>query len=155
MIVGRCSRLVLVLGMLFAGASSAAPALGAQTHEHVDTTIVIRANGSSLEFSPARISLKQGTHVRLRFINEGTLPHNVVIARSDDDIDALAMGAMQAGGDYVPLDQKDKMIAWTKLASPGQTVDVTFVVPPAGEYTYVCLFSGHAAMMLGTLRSLQ
>ena len=65
------------------------------------------------------------------------------------------MAAMQEGGDYVPAGMKSKMFASTKLASPGQTVETTFVVPPAGRYMYVCLMSGHANVMLGTLRSLR
>jgi hypothetical protein len=55
----------------------------------------------------------------------------------------------------VPLTLKDRMIAYSALASPGQTVEMVFVVPPPGEYTYVCLMSGHAGVMLGTLRSLR
>jgi plastocyanin len=122
----------------------------------VDTTIVVRASSSTLEFEPTSIVLKQGTRVRLRLVNAGTLPHNIVFVRNDDDIDVLAQAAMEEGGDYVPLGagHKAKMFAYTKLASPSQTVEVTFVTPPAGKYTYVCLMSGHAAMMLGTLRSL-
>jgi len=126
---------------------------GAQS-VRADTVITIRASSSSLEFDPATIVVKQGRRVTLRFINAGTLPHNFVLVKDEDDIDALALAAMQQGGDYVPLDMKDKLLAYTTLASPAQTVEVTFVVPPAGGYTYVCLMSGHAAMMLGTLRSL-
>lgn len=116
-----------------------------------DTTITIKAASSSLEFIPASITVKQGTRVKLRLVNEGTLPHNFVLPKNEDDIDALAMAAMAEGGDYVPDDMKDELIAFTALASPGQTVEVTFIAPPAGSYTYVCLMSGHAAMMLGTL----
>jgi plastocyanin len=137
------------LGVALALASSEA---GAQA---VDTTVVIKANGPTLEFDPTSVVLRQGTRVRLRFVNDGTLPHNVVFVLNEDDIDVMAMAAMQEGGDYVPKDLKAKMIAWTKLASPGQTVETTFVVPPAGRYMYVCLMSGHANLMLGTLRSLR
>ena len=119
------------------------------------TTIVVRASSSTLEFDPPAIAAKHGTRVRLRFANVGTLPHNIVFVRSDDDIDALAAAASKAGGDYVPLVHKDKMLAYSTLSSPGQTVDVVFVVPPPGDYTYVCLMSGHANTMLGTLRSLR
>jgi azurin len=124
--------------------------------QQADTTITIRASGSTLEFQPPNISAKNGARVRIRFVNEGTLPHNLVLPRTDDDIDALALAAYQSGAsDYVPLEQKDKMVAYTTLASPGQTVEATFVVPPPGEYTYVCLFPGHANTMLGKLRSLR
>jgi len=126
-----------------------------RAQDKVDTTVVIKASGPSLEFDPATIVLKQGTRVKLRFVNEGTLPHNVVFVLSEDDIDALAEAAMREGGDYVPVAMKSKMFAFTKLASPAQIEEVTFVVPPAGSYTFVCLMSGHAGMMLGKLRSLR
>lgn len=120
-----------------------------------DTTITIRASSSTLEFDPPAIAVKHGVRLRLRFVNTGTLPHNIVLVKNEDDIDALAAAASRAGGSYVPLAEKDKLIAYTTLASPGQTVEVSFVVPPPGVYTYVCLMSGHANSMLGTLRSLR
>ena len=121
-----------------------------------DTTITIRAAGSTLEFTPTRVSAKAGARVRIRFVNEGTLPHNVVVPKSDDDIDALALAAYQAGETgYVPMGLKEKLVGWTTLASPGESVEMTFVVPAAGEYTYVCLFPGHSNNMLGTFRSLK
>lgn len=121
-----------------------------------DTTITIRATGSTLEFTPTRVSAKAGTRVRIRFINEGTLPHNLVVPISDDDIDTLALAAYRAGETgYVPMDLRERLVAWTALASPGESVETTFVVPAAGEYTYVCLFPGHANSMLGTLRALK
>jgi azurin len=55
--------------------------------------------------------------------------------------------------DYVPADQKAHVIASTKLAGPGETVDVTFKVPAkAGTYSYMCTFPGHyTAGMKGQL----
>lgn len=131
--------------------------LASPTHgQSSDTTIVVKASSSSLEFIPANLAVKQGRKVTLRFENVGALlPHNFVLVKNEDDIDALAMAAMQEGGDYVPGEMKDKLIAFTKLASPGQTVEVTFVAPPPGTYTYVCLMSGHAGMMLGKLRTIR
>jgi plastocyanin len=121
-----------------------------------DTTITIRATGSTLEFSPTRVSAKAGTRLRIRFVNDGTLPHNLVLPKSEDDIDALVLAAYKAGEtNYVPMELKDKLIGWTTLASPGESVEVSFVVPVAGEYTYVCLFPGHSNSMLGTLRALK
>ncbi len=121
-----------------------------------DTTITIRAVGSTLEFSPTHVSAKAGTRLRLRFVNDGTLPHNLVVPKSEDDIDALALAAYQAGETgYVPMDLKAKLVGWSTLASPGETVEISFVVPAAGEYTYLCLFPGHSNSMLGTLRALR
>ena len=128
--------------------------LSAQTA--ADTTITIKAVGSTLEFVPQRISAKTGTRLRLRFVNEGTLPHNVVIPRSEDDVDGLvqaAYGAAETG--FVPLGDRAKLLAYSTLASPGQSIEITLTVPAPGEYTYICLFPGHATSMFGTLRALR
>ena len=122
----------------------------------VDTTVVIRSTGPSLEYFPPRLALKNGLRVRIRFINDGTLPHNIVFPKTEDDIDALGLAAMDADETgYVPVAMKARMIAYSTLAAPNQTVEVTFVVPAPGEYWYVCLYPGHKANMLGTLRSLR
>jgi plastocyanin len=143
--------LVVLLGTAVTGRPTLLPSY----RPFSDTTITIRTVSSTLQFDPPRISVRQGTRVTLRLVNEGTLPHNLVIAKTEDDLDALAEAASKVGGDYVPLALKEKMITWTTLASPGQTVEVTFTVPAAGEYPYACLMSGHSMSMLGVLRSLR
>ena len=154
----RQEGMVVAAGMMFAlaivdhGGVTGSPGPQAAA----DTTITIRASGSTLEFTPTRVSARAGTRVRIRFVNDGTLPHNFVVPKSEDDLDALALAAYSAGEtNYVPMEQKDKLLGWTTLASPGQTVETSFVMPAAGEYTYVCLFPGHSNSMLGSLRSLK
>jgi azurin len=152
-------RTLLIAGAGLLAWKAADRTLSAQppgVSDRADTTIIIRTTGSTLEFSPVRISAKTGTRVTVRLVNEGTLPHNIVIPRSEDDIEALgaaAYGAAETG--YVPLAEKAKLLGYSALASPGQSVDMTFVMPAPGEYRYVCLFPGHYASMLGTLRSLR
>jgi uncharacterized cupredoxin-like copper-binding protein len=114
------------------------------------------AMGSTLAFETPEIAVKQGKRVRIRFMNHGTLPHNFVIAKTDDDVDVLTAAASAAyKTGYVPVELEDRMIGYSALASPGETVEFVFVVPPPGEYTYVCLISGHYNSMFGTLRSLR
>ena len=145
-----------VLAAIVAGTAAATRSASLSAAQGADTTITIRASGSTLEFTPTRVSAKAGTRLRIRFVNDGTLPHNLVVPKDEDDIDALVLAAYQAGEtNYVPLGMKEKLVGWTTLASPGESVEVTFVVPAAGEYTYVCLFPGHANSMLGTLRALK
>jgi plastocyanin len=147
------TKYIVTIGAL-AGLGWVLPADRLMAQSAADTTITVRAV-SSLEFEPAVISVKQGTRVRLRLVNAGVLPHNFVVVRDSSDLDRLAAAASHEGGDYVPLALKNLLIGYTTLASPGQTVEMVFVVPPPGEYTYVCLMSGHAGVMLGTLRSLR
>lgn len=125
-----------------------APTLGT-----VDTTITLRANGTELTFDPATITLKQGTRVRLRFINMGTFAHNFILVRSDDDLDEMISRAHDAT-ENVPLSLKARMITYSNIAQPTRTVETAFVVPAPGDYTYVCLVEGHANSMIGRLRSL-
>jgi plastocyanin len=121
-----------------------------------DTTITVRTVGSNLEFVPAEIAVKAGKRLRIRYVNEGTFPHNVVVVKTESDIDALGLAAFDAGSTgYVPLNMTERMVAHSTLAEPGKTVEFTFVVPAAGQYPFVCLYSGHYNMMMGTLRSLQ
>jgi uncharacterized cupredoxin-like copper-binding protein len=150
--IALCSAVPLA-ALLVQGAASVSSPVEVQA---VDTTITIRSTGSNLEFEPPEISVKAGKRVRIRFANFGTLPHNFVIPRTDADIDPLAAAAVDATPHYIPVAMKDRMIAYSALALPGgNTVEVTFVVPPPGEYTYVCLYPGHANTMIGTLTSLR
>jgi azurin len=129
---------------------------GLHAQEAADTTITIRTTGSNLEFSPARVAAKEGTRVRIRYVNDGTLPHNIVLVTDESDIDMLGLAAFQASRtDYIPLEHEARMIAHTKLAVPGETVEMTFTVPPAGDYFLVCLYAGHYNMMVATFRSLK
>ena len=118
-------------------------------------TVVIASRGPELAFHPDRISAESGSVVIVRYENGGDLPHNFVLVRNDEAIDGLAAAAYEAAGTgYVPLDMRDDIIAFSPLISPGGTADLEIVIPPPGEYTYICLFPGHSQMMLGTLRSL-
>ena len=157
-VLSAAAFLALTVGATTAHAQAAKAAKPASTAAKapVDTVIDVMAMGSTLEFEAPEIAVKQGKRVRLRFMNHGTLPHNLVIAKSEADIDVLIAAASEAyKTGYVPVQMKDRMIGYTALASPGQTVEFDFVVPPPGEYTYICLISGHYNSMLGTLRSLK
>ena len=121
-----------------------------------DTTITVRTTGSALEFVPARVAVRHGTSVHLVYINQGTLPHNLVLVRDANDIDLLASAALDAAkSGYVPLEHRSRFITHTGLTTPGDSVAVEFVVPPPGEYLFVCLYPGHSSMMVGTFRSLR
>jgi len=137
----------------------ATPGIGvgaASAQEPPDTVITLRTTGSNMSFEPDHISARQGTRVTVRYVNDGTLPHNFVLVKEEADIDVLGPAAFQAKDTgYVPLELADRMIAYSDLAVPGATVEVTFVMPPAGDYFFVCLYPGHYNMMFGTLKSLQ
>lgn len=123
----------------------------------VDEVVTIKAVGSKLEYETTDIELVAGTTVTLRFDNsESSMPHNVVVLKNRDDIRSVGIAALQAQQtDYVPESESDKMIAHTVLARPGDVVEVTFEVPPPGEYPYICTYPGHFQTMRGTLTSVE
>ncbi len=136
------------------GSAAQAPPDRVHAAAEPDTVITIRTTGYNLSFEPDRLSLRAGTRVHIRYVNESTLGHNLVIVLHDDDIDTLGAAAYDAADTgYVPMQHKDRMIAWTAMASPGQSVEVEFTVPPPGTYPFVCLVDGHFNVMVGTLIS--
>ena len=115
-------------------------------------TIVMRPAGDELRFEQTEISVRAGTTVTLMLENISTqMPHNVTILRSDSDVDAVTAAALHAADlGYVP--EHPAIVASTGSADPGARKQVTFTVPSAGEYPYLCLIPGHSLTMRGTLR---
>ena len=82
------------------------------------------------------------------------MAHNVVVLAKGTDTDAcINASATARATDFIAPAFKAKVIAATKLAGNGETVEVTFDVPKApGKYDFVCSFPGHyLAGMRGVL----
>jgi azurin len=82
------------------------------------------------------------------------MAHNFVLLAKGAPIDAFVMeAAMARNTEYLPAGKKNLILANTKLAGGGETVEVTFDAPKEpGEYTYLCTFPGHyLAGMKGVL----
>ena len=115
--------------------------------------------GDDMKFSVTKIDAKPGETIRIVLKSTGTIPkiamaHNfVLLVLGTDAAEFNKASMMAAATEYVPQDQKAKVVASTKLAGPGETVEVTFKVPAkAGTYDYMCTFPGHfAAGMKGQL----
>ncbi len=122
--------------------------------ERVDTTVTITTVGSELAFRPSQLTLKQGTRVRLRYVNEGTMPHNLLLIRDRSKVDMIGVAALNAAATgFIPVEHTNDLLGYTKLAYPGDTVEFTFTVPAPGEYPFACTFPGHFRVMQGVLRS--
>lgn len=134
-----------------APAAAAKPAGAARTIE--------LTGGDDMKFNLAKIEAKPGETLRVVLKNVGTTPkiamgHNFVLLTLGSDPAAFSNAAVMASAtEYVPQDQKAKIIASTKLTGPGETAEVTFKVPAkAGSYPYLCTFPGHfTAGMKGQL----
>ncbi len=115
--------------------------------------------GDDMKFSVTKIEAKRGETLKIVLKSVGTLPkvamaHNVVVLTLGADAIKFTQAGMSARDtDFIAPDLKGQVVAATKMAGPGETVDVTFKVPAkAGTYPFVCTFAGHfAAGMKGDL----
>jgi azurin len=81
--------------------------------------------------------------------------HNWVLVATPD-LTAVANAGMGAGlaNNYVTTGDK-RVIANTKVVGGGQTASVTFStsgLKPGGDYSYLCTFPGHNALMRGKFK---
>jgi azurin len=115
--------------------------------------INIASKGNRLEFDLTKLTAKEGERLKVVFANKATLdvmPHNWVLIRpgTADKVGAAGQEKGEAGN-YV--DPTPDVLAYTPMAKHGQTVEVTFVAPPAGKYDYICTVMGHWISMKGVL----
>jgi azurin len=81
--------------------------------------------------------------------------HNWALVNTPD-LNAVANAGMGAGlaSDYVPPGDK-RVLAHTKVVGGGQTTSVTFstaALKAGGDYTFLCTFPGHNALMRGKFK---
>jgi azurin len=144
--ISGCAAVVLSLAAA-AGAQAQAP------------RVVAITGTDAMKFSVTAIEAKPGEKITVKLTGQGAIPkvamaHNFVLLAAKTDANAFATaGAMSRPTDFIPPAMKDKVLAATKLAGNGETVEVTFDAPKTpGVYEFVCTFPGHfAAGMKGTL----
>jgi azurin len=115
--------------------------------------------GDDMKYNLTKIEAKPGETLHVVLKSTGAIPkmamaHNFVLLKLGADAVEFNKASMTAAAtDYVPETLKTQVIGSTKLAGPGETVEVTFKVPAkAGSYPYMCTFPGHyAAGMKGEL----
>ena len=150
-------QLVCALSLLVAlvpgpQATAAKPAAKAATPSAKGVRTVELTSGDDMKYSQTQIAAKPGETLHVVLKNVGTVPkiamaHNFVLLTLTADPAAFITASVNAREtDYVPQDKKADILASTKLAGPGETVEATFKVPAkAGSYTYLCTFPGHYA----------
>jgi azurin len=118
-------------------------------------TITITPVGDEMRFEQTEFTVRPGQQVRLIMENTATSPamhHNVVIVEDQAAVERVGPAALEAGpeADYIPED--GSIIAYTPMAAPGETTEVTFTAPDAeGDYPYLCTYPGHWALMQGVM----
>jgi azurin len=124
------------------------------------TARTVEITGSeTMKFDVTEITAKPGEKLRVVLKSIGSMPkiamaHNFVLLKAGASAMEVSNAAFNARDtDFIPAAMKDKILAFTKLAGGGETVEVTFTAPSkAGKYDYLCTFPGHfAAGMKGVL----
>jgi azurin len=150
---------VLSLIVALAPAPQAPPAAQASKAKGKAARTIEMTGGDTMKYNLTTIDAKRGETLHIVLKSIGTVPkvamaHNVVVLKLGTDVNEFAKtGAMARDTDFIPPAMKAQVVAATKMAGPGETVDVTFTVPAkAGTYPFMCTFPGHfAAGMKGEL----
>lgn len=120
--------------------------------------VTIGSVGNDLAYDTDLIEAEAGETITIRFVNRATTPamtHNVVVLEEWEYVNPVGEAAItEAENDYIPPQHEEKIIAHTSTAGPGETVEVTFTMPPPGDYPFICTFPGHYVAMQGTLLSI-
>jgi azurin len=136
------------------GGGSAAPAAAPAAANAV--SLDIGSKGDDLAYDKTTLEAPAGSKITLNFKNNSqpgvNLLHNWVLIKAGASADAAEADGIAAGeaNNYLKPND-DRVLAFTKLIKGGASDSVTFDAPPAGTYTYVCTFPGHAVLMNGKL----
>ncbi len=124
-----------------------------KTAPHVEIQIASLAN--EMKFDKTALTVPAGAEVHLVLKNNATmstLPHNWVLVKTGTEASVAAAGLKRGDpAGYIDVMDRD-MLAFTPLAKPGETTEVTFTAPSvAGTYPYICTMPGHYMLMKGLL----
>lgn len=124
--------------------------------EPVDQEIVIRALPQTMTYDVMEFSVRSGSRIKLVFVNDDGMVHNLVICRPGEGVTtrvgeaALALGAAAADREFVP--DLPEVLFHTRSIGPGETDTIYFRAPEEeGAYPYVCTLPGHWFTMLGVM----
>ena len=152
----RVFLLALALSLSACGGGSDAPDPDADAafDAEVDAELVVPARRNAMAYDVGRIEAPAGATVRLVMDNSTTtspaMIHNVVVLENEDAIERVGIAAVGAENN---LPDDPAILAATGLAGPGERTAVVFTMPPAGEYPFICTYTGHFRLMQGTLVS--
>jgi len=124
-----------------------------KTAPHVEIQIASVAN--EMKFDKTALTVPAGAEVHVVLKNNATmstLPHNWVLVKTGTEASVAAAGLKRGDpAGYIDVMDRD-MLAFTPLAKPGETTQVTFTAPSeAGAYPYICTMPGHYMLMKGLL----
>jgi azurin len=133
-----------------AAPASAAPAQAAETKK---VEIQIASVGNEMRFDKTALTVPAGAEVHIVLKNNSnmeTMPHNWVLVKPGTEAQ-VALDGLNKAPDAGYVVAGPDIYAYTPLAPPGKTVELTFTAPAAGKYPYICTVPGHYVLMKGVL----
>lgn len=130
---------------------SAAPSAAPPAAKKVE--LEIASVGDTMFFDKKTLTVPTGAEVHLTLKNNGKLAvmqHNWVLVKKGSEA-KVALAGMEKAPDAGYVVPSDDVLAYTPLAPPQKTVELTFTAPAPGDYPYICTFPGHYVMMKGIL----
>jgi azurin len=132
----------------------ATPLAAAQDAVKVEIT-----GNDQMQYNIKAFEVTEGQKVTLSLKHVGQLPevamgHNVVILKPGTALPDFATKCATAREtEYIPADEETKalIIAHTKMLGGGESDEITFTAPAAGDYPFLCTFPGHFALMQGVM----
>lgn len=121
------------------------------------TDHIVLEGRDDMTYDKMLFKVKAGQKVTLDFKNVGKLPaaamsHNVSILKPGTDVQAFGVAAVSAPApDHIPTAMKDDDLFHTKMLGPGESDQITFTLPDAGVYDFICTFPGHFGTMHGKI----
>jgi azurin len=113
----------------------------------------IASVGDTMFYDKKTLTVPTGAHVHLTLKNNGKLAvmqHNWVLVKKGTEA-KVALAGMEKAPDAGYVVPSDDVLAYTPLAQPQTTAEVTFTAPAPGDYPYICTFPGHYVVMKGVL----
>lgn len=156
-------------GTAGAPGTSTAPAEPTKADGNVklENNITIASVGETMAFDKTDLYVKAGDQVKLKFVNNSTtLAHNWVLVKPGKS-DDVGNAGMQAGAEKNYLPDSPDVIKATRLVPPkgqpyadktsekstGESAQISFTAPAAGDYPYICTNAGHHTVMKGVLHA--
>lgn len=136
-----------------------APAYDASKIDPTAATQVIelKAIGNTMadiSYSDTDLVVKAGTTIKLKFENlskDASMMHNFTLIEEGSAKKVSSEGVL-AGPDKGFIPNLKEVLVSTKMLGPGESTEITFPAPVAGNYEFICTYPGHSVRMHGKFR---
>lgn len=125
--------------------------------EVASTDEIVLEGDDQMKYDKTLFKVKAGQDVKLKLTNVGKLPaaamsHNAVILLPGTNVQEFGEAAVTAkDSEHIPQNMLADVVAHTKMLGPGESDEITFKLPEAGVYDFICTFPGHWGTMRGKI----